>query len=332
MTNGAPYQSRFEQTSLGVLVFLTALLYCMAFCVPTPRLSVFAPPPSALEGEARPQPVIFLTLSTLLPPMPERLSARALQTVFEQWEYSLESVADGMRQVPPLHVQAIPGDMQHIPDSVERKDLFLRLMLPLILQVNDEILSERRRLIALRRQMGRGMPLSWDENEWLAERFAHYRIAPTESIERLLLHVDIIPPSLALAQAAMESGWGTSRLARRRNVLFGQTTTGEDLESVAVKDAGKRVIYYKTFATPVDAVRGYVRNLNSHAAYASFRRVRAEKRTSGVPLTGEGLVENLENYAEMAKYTRNLQRVIHSSDLGDLDEATLAIRTDVLRF
>jgi len=329
VTNGAPYQSRFEQTSLGSLVSLTALLYGLAFFGPTPRLSVFAPPPSALQGEVLPQPVV---LSTLLPPMPERLSARALQTVFEQWEYSLEAVADGMRQVPPLHVRSIPGDLRYIPDSVERKDLFLRLMLPLILQVNDEIASERRRLIALRRQMGRGMLLSWDENGWLAERFTYYRVAPTEGIERLLPHVDIVPPSLALAQAAMESGWGTSRLARRRNVLFGQTTTGDNLDAVAVKDTGRRVIYYKTFATPADAVRGYVRNLNSHAAYADFRRVRAEKRASGAPLTGEDLAENLESYAEMARYTQNLQQVMQSSGLSDLDEATLAVRTDILRF
>ncbi|KAF0138885.1 MAG: hypothetical protein FD153_1066 [Rhodospirillaceae bacterium] len=333
MTDGAAYQSRFERTALGALALSTALLYGAALVFPTPRL--LSPVPMSSHRSDRAALPLLSSSAVILPVSrltPERLRAETLQNIFDQVDYSLESVAGGASQVPQLHLSAIPGDLRQIHDAGARKDLFLRLMLPLVLQVNDELTSERRRLAALHRQRGRGAPLSSDDDAWLSERFSYYRVSFADGIGYLLHIIDIIPPSLALAQAAMESGWGTSRLARLRNVLFGQTTVGDDPQAIAIRGPGKRVVHYKTFATPADAVRSYARNLNSHPAYESFRRARAQMRTQGASLAGRGLVENLENYAEMAEYSRSLQRVIRSNDLGDLDEATLAVNEDVLRF
>lgn len=334
MINGAAaHKSKLEYVILGILALSMAFLYSTILLIPRSPLSIvfFRSSPEYMFSwsEIVSLPRTILSRTEFIP---ERQISTdiLLQAAFERIERSTVTAEDITAEEQQLYLSATPGDLRRVADYGLRKDLFLRLMLPLILQVNDEVLIERHRLITLRWQIGQSLPLSRKDNEWLDNRFAYYHIEPTDGIDKLLPSIDVVPPSLALAQAALESGWGTSRLARKQNILFGQTTTSDDPQAIAVRDPARRIIYYKSFATPADAIRGYFRNLNSHPAYEDFRRMRAHMRAKGIPITGDNLVRTLKHYAEIAEYTEGLKQVIQSSALGELDETVLNIGSSVI--
>jgi Bax protein len=144
----------------------------------------------------------------------------------------------------------------------------------------------------------------------------------------MIRRADIIPPSLALAQAAEESGWGTSRFALEGNALFGQWTFAVKGALVPKnRDAGKahRV---RAFTSLLDAVRAYVRNLNTHKAYRHFRRERQALRQADRQLAGTVLARTLSSYSERGnKYVRTIQSIITGNQLQNLDKARLGGKT-----
>jgi len=136
--------------------------------------------------------------------------------------------------------------------------------------------------------------------------------------------VDIIPPSLALAQGAEESGWGTSRFALLGNSLFGQW----DFSGNGIKPEQQRSELgnygLAAFDTPLDAVLAYARNLNSHEAYRQMRELRAKLRTEGHNPTGYELAATLDKYSERGQaYVDGLRTIMRVNKLAATDEAWL---------
>ena len=135
--------------------------------------------------------------------------------------------------------------------------------------------------------------------------------------------MDDIPVSLALAQAAKETGWGTSRFAQEGNALFGQWTwSGEGLKPKdADQNEGHKVMKFNVLQA---SVRAYQRNLNTHKSYKDFRKARAELRDQGLSLDSLVLSEFLKNYAETGnQYVEVLKKIITQNNLKDFDDAKL---------
>lgn len=222
---------------------------------------------------------------------------------------------------------------QKIPVS-EKKEIFYRFMLPLVLHANRMVLDRRARLEQMGELLaGRGK-LSADDMERLRVAADLLRITETEPaaiVEEALYKLDIVPPGLALGQAAYESGYGTSRFAAEGNALFGQWTYGgEGLKPEQQRsDLGDHRI--AAFDWPFDSVRGYYLNLFSHPAYEEFRRLRAALRASGKPLTSLALADGLIKYSERGqKYVDTLKGIIRVNKLNLADDATF--RDEPMRF
>lgn len=240
----------------------------------------------------------------------ERGNAARLDAAFTRMGYRLEAVAKGAR-VPALFLPAVPGDLDALEQVDDKKHVFLRLMLPLVLVVNEEIAEDRRRLEA----MAAGK-VSRDES-WLAELAARYG-AEGASPAQLLRRVDQVPPSLALAQAAEESGWGTSRFVREANNLFGHTG---DAVAPDGDPAGQRMA---AFSSLFEAVRAYVHNLNTHPAYEGLRKIRAAARTRGSLPDGHTLAGGLGRYSERGgAYVDAVRALIRANGLLRFDRARL---------
>ena len=139
----------------------------------------------------------------------------------------------------------------------------------------------------------------------------------------LLEHIDIIPNSIALAQAAKESGWGTSRFARDGNALFGQWTYDDNsgLLPLGREEGEKHLI--KSFPSLRESVKSYMRNINSHRAYSSFRKTRSEFRENNMKMNYFKLVDGLKPYAESPNYTDIIKKIIETNKLYLYDDVTL---------
>ena len=137
--------------------------------------------------------------------------------------------------------------------------------------------------------------------------------------------MDIIPPALALAQAAEESGWGTSRFVIEGNALFGQWTVEGDRGIVPARRDADRSHKIKAFETLLDAVRAYARNLNTHRAYRKLRTQRQRMRLDGTPIRGRRLIETLTSYSERGvDYVKDLRAIMTVNKLDGLDAAKLS--------
>jgi Bax protein len=253
-----------------------------------------------------------------------------LDAMFAGIGYHLDDVRNGSTRVPRLTLAGLPPDMAQISLPGQRKEMFLRYMLPLILEANHRVLEQRNRLLALKRDLENGASVSLESWRWFLDLADEYQVG-AEQIVELVRRVDITPPSLALAQAAIESGWGTSRFALEGNSAFGQWTT-EQYDGLVPHERPEGHSYkIRSFERPIDAVHSYIRNLNTHRAYRAFRKKRAALRDSDGTLDSMKLVETLEGYAEEGEiYLRLLKRVILINNLRTLDSAKLG--DDVLSF
>ena len=251
-------------------------------------------------------------------------SAEALSKTFERLGYNLDGVRAGGIKVPRLFLASLPPDMAEIQQAEKRKALFFKTVLPLILQTNDEIREERQRLLDLHLRLNVGEYLPAADRLWLlvlAERYKFEKVNITD----LLRRVDIVPASLALAQAAEESGWGTSRFSREGNAIFGEWTfSGRDGLVPRQRDSGKSH-KVRAFRSLMDSVRAYVHNLNTHRAYRKFRALRDQIRKSGLPIRGRQLSKTLTSYSERGiNYIKGLRAIMSVNKLDRLDNAKLS--------
>lgn len=266
-----------------------------------------------LNGDENPAPVDATVVVT---------STGMLTDLFDRVGYALDDVrATG--EVPRLFLASLPGDLPDLLLPAERKRIFIKATLPLVLNANEAINRDRRRVQTLRAEAENGVDLAVADVAWLEELARTYRL-DFFNFDELLVRLDIVPPSLAIAQAATESGWGTSRFARHGNALFGQKTFGGDAGLVPLRSDGPDGHRVRAFDDLLDAVKSYAFNLNSHQAYAEFRARRAKLRRTGRPLTGSQLAEPLHRYSELGTdYVRFLGMLIRTNDLEAFDDARL---------
>ena len=252
-----------------------------------------------------------------LPEDTVRLSASTIEQLFKDTNYSLSEVRR-TKKVKPIRLSLLPNEMKSIESSGKRKSLFIKIILPLVLEENNRIIIDRKKLFSILNKNKN----SKDEIKWLNQKFKQYGVL-NKDLATLKVRMDIIPVSLAIAQAAKETGWGTSRFAIEGNALFGQWTwSGEGIKPAgADTDATYKVMKFNVLKA---SVRAYQRNLNTHSSYKKFRFVRAQLRDDNKKLDSLKLAEYLNNYAQTGtEYTKVLKQIIQQNQLKDFDEVKL---------
>ena len=246
-----------------------------------------------------------------------RLNASTIKQLFEDTKYTLQDVRKS-KLVKPVALTLLPNEIKMIESTSKRKEFFIQIVLPLILKENNNIKIDRKRLFSIINKSNN----SDLEKKWLDKKYKQYGV-PSKDLSILKIRMDEIPVSLALAQAAKETGWGTSRFAQEGNALFGQWTwSGEGLKPKdAEKDQGHKVMKFNVLQA---SVRAYQRNLNTHSSYKDFRQERAKLRDQGQPLDSIVLSQFLNKYAETGnQYVEVLQKIIKQNNLKDFDDAKL---------
>jgi len=246
-----------------------------------------------------------------------RLNASTIKQLFDETDYKLKDVRE-KKLVKPVALTLLPAEIKMIENTKKRKEFFIQIILPLILKENNNIRVDRKRLFNIINKSNN----TELEKKWLSQKYKQYGI-PSKDLSVLKIRMDEIPVSLAIAQAAKETGWGTSRFALEGNALFGQWTwSGEGLKpKESEKSEGHKVMKFNVLQA---SVRAYHRNLNTHSSYQEFRFARAKLRDEGKELDSLILSEFLNEYAETGeKYVEVLQQIIEQNNLKDFDDAKL---------
>lgn len=237
----------------------------------------------------------------------------------------------GMDEPPPVAPRADLPDVGPVPDFAaiadieQMKEAFFDFLLPVIDAQNEWIHDNRQYLLDLRERTAAEEPLRSRDQKHLEVLAERYRVTLSEpvslaDINELLLRVDIIPPSLALAQAAAESGWGRSRFAREGNNLFGEWCFREGCGMTPQRRRTGARHEVTLFESVGDAVDSYFRNLNSHPSYEPMRELRADARNESGLILGTDLIDGLEMYSERrGDYLEELRVMIRVNRLTRLD-------------
>ena len=245
------------------------------------------------------------------------LNSETALNLFNDLGYDLKGVRAGQK-VKPIYLTKLPRDIKSLGDTKTKRELFIKIVLPLILAENEKITEDRKKLFKILRKNFNTV----GERVWLKRRFKEYKIEEQDLAE-LKMRMDIIPVSIAIAQAANESGWGTSRFALEGNALFGQWTWSKKGISPKNKDpnASHKILQFQILKA---SVRAYKNNLNTHNAYKDFRESRAAQREENGQLNGLELVKHLGSYAGIGeKYIVILKAIIEKNSLTDFDKANL---------
>ena len=246
-----------------------------------------------------------------------RLSASTLYQLFKDEDYNLKDIRKN-KLVKPITIDVLPSEIKSIENTKKRKELFIQIVLPLILEENKKIKIERKTLFSI---LNKNIN-SEEERNWLRSKFKQYGVTNND-LTTLKIRMDEIPVSLAIAQAAKETGWGTSRFAQQGNALFGQWTyDGKGIKPAGADDEDKhKVMKFKILKA---SVRAYQRNLNTHKSYKKFRKVRAIQRDAYGSLNSLELASYLDKYAETGiEYTKILKQIIEQNNLTDFDDAKI---------
>ncbi len=246
-----------------------------------------------------------------------RLNASTIKQLFKDTDYKLDDVRE-TKLVKPVALTLLPGEIKMIESTKKRKEFFIQIVLPLVLKENNNIRLDRKTLFKIINKSNNTKL----EKKWLEKKYKQYGVT-SKDLTTLKIRMDEIPVSLALAQAAKETGWGTSRFAQEGNALFGQWTwSGEGLKpKEAEENKGHKVMKFNVLQA---SVRAYQRNLNTHASYKNFRLARANLRDNDQPLDSLILSQFLKKYAETGnQYVEVLQKIIKQNNLKDFDDAKL---------
>ena len=247
-----------------------------------------------------------------------RLSASTVKELFKDTEYDLNEIRKS-KLVKPIKLSLLPEEIRKIESTKEKKKLFLEIILPLVLEENNRIKLDRIKLFRVLNKKNN----SNSEIKWLNSKFKQYGVV-NKDLSTLKIRMDEIPVSLALAQAAKETGWGTSRFAIEGNALFGQWTfSGEGIKPAGAdsSDGSHKVMKFKVLKA---SVRAYQRNLNTHNSYREFRKARALMRERDQKLDSLELAVYLDKYAATGvEYTRIIKKIIEQNSLQDFDKVKL---------
>ena len=245
------------------------------------------------------------------------LNAETTLNLFEDLGYDLKEVRAGQK-VKPIYLTKLPKDLKTLGSTKKKRELFLKIILPLILNENAKITEDRDKLFKIISKNFNTV----GERVWLKRRFKEYKIED-QDLAKLKMRMDIIPVSIALAQAANESGWGTSRFALEGNALFGQWTYSKKGISPKNKDPDQshKILQFQILKA---SVRAYKNNLNTHRAYQEFREARARLKQENKQVTGLDLTKYLKRYASIGeKYVEILEAIIKNNSLTDFDKSNL---------
>ncbi len=246
-----------------------------------------------------------------------RYTTSEIDSLFKEVNYNLKDVR-ATKLVKPVDIGLLPNEIKNIVNTKKRKDMFIKIVLPLIVKENNKIRIDRKRLFTILNKNSN----TDIEKKWLEKKYKQYGVRKND-LSTLKIRMDEIPVSLAIAQAAKETGWGTSRFALKGNALFGQWTwSGEGLKPKNA-DEGKDHKVMKFHSLQL-SVRAYLRNLNTHSTYKNLRKARTELRNQNKPLDSIILSRHLDKYAETGnQYIEVLQKIIEQNSLKDFDEARL---------
>ena len=246
-----------------------------------------------------------------------RYTTSEIDSLFKEVNYNLTDVRV-TKLVKPVDIGLLPNEIKNIGSTKKRKEMFIKIVLPLIVKENTKIRIDRKRLFTVLNKNSN----TDIEKKWLEKKYKQYGVRRND-LSTLKIRMDEIPVSLAIAQAAKETGWGTSRFALKGNALFGQWTwSGEGLKPKnAEKGKDHKVMKFHSLQL---SVRAYLRNLNTHSTYKNLRKSRTELRNQNKPLDSMILSKHLDKYAETgSQYIEVLQKIIEQNNLKDFDEARL---------
>tara|TARA_B110000908_G_scaffold26240_1_gene30427 strand:- start:2381 stop:3619 length:1239 start_codon:yes stop_codon:yes gene_type:complete len=247
------------------------------------------------------------------------ISARTIISLFEEENYNLKDIRQG-KAVDPVFLSKLPTGIANIDNIGDRKKLFIKVILPLVIYENNKILEDRNYL----KQISSEKSLSEQETVWLNKKLKEYKVKAGD-IEELKKRMDVIPPSLAIAQAAYETGWGTSRFAMEGNSLYGARTWKKG-KGIVPNDRGEEqkfeVLSFKIIRASISS---YKKNLNTHQSYNEFRKARAIQRKEKNRVFGLELSQYLNKYSEIGDvYVQRLKKIIEQNSLTDFDESVLS--------
>ena len=242
--------------------------------------------------------------------------------IFNKYQFSVDNLLNN-QSANLVIFSSLPQDFMDIQPIIERKRLFINTLIPIIYSENLQILNDRKKILDWWRESD-GENFSRDFwPQWLFELSEKYGSSDS-NLGNLLMRVDIIPISLALAQSAIESGWGTSRYSREGNAVFGQYTFDES-KGLKPKDRNENDEFFiKKFSNLSESVRSYLKNINTHLAYADFREERKKLRMSGENLSGYKLVNFLKDYSERREsYIKDVKEIMSSNNFQKYDKGNV---------
>ena len=245
------------------------------------------------------------------------LKTETVLNLFKDVEYDLGKVRS-QKLVKPIYFTQFPRDLDALQSTKLKKETFIKIVLPLIVAENERILEDREKLIILSEKK-----FTTDlEKQWIRQKLLEYKVKKG-NLKELLVRMDIIPTSIALAQAAKESGWGTSRFALEGNAIFGQWTWSGQGIAPLDRESNKN---HKILKFPIlrASVKAYQNNLNTHKSYSKFRQKRSNLRDKNKKIKGLELTETLNNYAQTgSEYTKILNQIIKQNRLTDFEPVKL---------
>ena len=237
--------------------------------------------------------------------------------LFKDVDYDLKTVRNE-KLVKPIYFTQFPRDLENLRSVQLKKETFIKIVLPLIVAENEKILDDREKLKILKNKKF----TSETEKQWLRQKLLEYKVKRGD-LNELMFRMDMIPASIALAQAAKESGWGTSRFALEGNAIFGQWTWDGQGIAPLKRDGDKN---HKILKFPIlrASVKAYKNNLNTHKSYFKFREKRKQLRDKNKNITGLALTDTLKNYAQTgSEYTKILNQIIKQNKLSDFEMVKL---------
>ena len=262
--------------------------------------------------------LVRVCLIVILASLPLALIIKARQEVPEVVEAPSAPVEESS-------VSTLP-DFDAITNVDLKKEAFFTYFHHFIEVENTRILTLREKLLGFSSILASGGDLSTIELQSLETISRQYRLRDSELstddlVEELLVRADVIPVSLALAQAATESAWGTSRFAREGNNIFGQWCFDEGCGLVPGRRADDKSHEVKAFASVEGSIRAYLHNLNTNPSYEYLRELRAQMRIKDKPLDSRALAQGLLRYSERGHvYISELYDIIRINDLLSLDQ------------
>ena len=261
-------------------------------------------------------------------------SFKDVLALFDRLGYTQQAWQAGIRGVPRVYLEDIPDSWHGRSATLsvaDKKRLFFRALGPIVLRINELITADRTRAKEITGKLLTGEGVTPDDQAWLGELAVRYKMIQSadrrldsDHYPELLQRVDIVPPALSLAQAASESGWGTSRFAAEGNALFGQWTWGKGIVPAEQRASAHGDYRVASFGSTAEAAYAYALNLNTGNAYRDLRLKRAELRRQNLRVPGAVLAETLVHYSERGQaYVDDLKAIIHQNRLDAADDAYL---------